>query len=226
MDFSGLSKNIAEVLARAGRAAAGRAVTVVAATKTVPRDIIAALPGYNISAAGENRVQEFLGKYAPDLIPEWHFIGRLQTNKVKYLADKVSLIQSVDRTELAAEIDRQCALKNIPNMDVLVEVNPGGEAQKGGVSLVQAESFIDSLSVFPRVTVKGLMAVMPANVNTPDLYLQTGALYGILKEKYAKQGRPFQFLSMGMSNDFEIALRCGANMIRIGAAIFGERQTP
>lgn len=237
-----IGRNIAEIrkMVDAAAAAGGRRggdVTIVAATKYAGVDIINSLSEYNIRIAGENRVQDFLEKY-PDVntLTEWHFIGRLQTNKVKYIIDKVRLIHSADRLPLIEEIERQCALKNIGRMDVLIEVNIGGEEQKGGISPGKVFEFYESIKAYPRVRVRGLMTVMPVAAGFEadggtgagasrsasngekcrNLYLQMKLLYDILKSK----DKDIDILSMGMSDDFEAAVRCGSTMIRLGRALF------
>ena len=205
-----------------GRRAAD--ITVAAATKHAAADIIGGLSEYNIHIAGENRVQDFLEKYSRVNNPEieWHFIGRLQTNKVKYIIDKVRLIHSLDRLSLAEEIERQCVLKKIERMDVLIEVNAGGEEQKGGISPNEVLSFYESLKQFRHIKTRGLMTVMPINANKNEncrnLYLQMRRLYDILKGK----DKDANILSMGMSDDFELAIECGATLIRLGRILFSE----
>jgi pyridoxal phosphate enzyme (YggS family) len=229
MDFSRIQDNILNIKERAARAAGGREVTVIAATKTVPAEAVCALPRLGIGIAGENRVQEFIDKYGAaetmnrlDGAPaplEWHFIGRLQTNKVKYIVDKASLIHSVDRLELAAEISRVCRIKNVPNMGILIEVNAGGEESKGGLAPENATAFAREVAEkYGNLTVRGLMPVLP--VRAPRaLYLEMSALYGRLQRECPSA----RYLSMGMSGDFETAIQCGANMVRLGTAIFGAR---
>ena len=224
-----IERNITEIRKRIEAAAAksgrrGGDITVVAATKYAAADIIESLSEYNIFAAGENRAQDFLDKYAlidnPEI--EWHFIGQLQTNKVKYIIDKVKLIHSADRLPLVEEIERQCELKNIDRADVLIEVNLGGEAQKGGISPDKALEFYESVKPYKRVRVRGLMTVMPINNLITDgekrrnLYLQMKRLYDILKDK----DKDTDILSMGMSDDFETAIECGSTMIRLGRVLF------
>ncbi len=203
--------------------AASYGATLVAATKTQPADILKELHAAAPEAImGENRVQELLDKYSPDY--EWHMIGRLQTNKVKYICGKVSIIHSLDRLDLACEIEKQAAkLGNIQN--VLVEINVGEEATKGGVEPTQAQQFISSLAGFEHVRILGLMSVMP-RLDDADklqaLYRKLRALFDDLKT--ARQSNlQMKYLSAGMSDDYKIALDNGANMLRIGRAIFGER---
>ena len=207
-------------------AATGREVTVVAAAKTRTKEEIDALmqcaPDFVL---GENRVQEFREAYNPAY--PWHFIGQLQTNKVKYIIGKVSLIHSLDRTELADEIEKRAEKCGVVQ-DCLVEVNMGSEISKGGVEPDSAVEFVKSLAGYGHIRVRGLMSVLPALGDTPELrrlYAELEALYGEacgIKQDNAK----IDLLSAGMTNDYHVALEYGANIIRVGRAIFGERIYP
>lgn len=207
-------------------AATGREVTVVAAAKTRTKEEIDALmqcaPDFVL---GENRVQEFREAYNPAY--PWHFIGQLQTNKVKYIIGKVSLIHSLDRTELADEIEKRAEKCGVVQ-DCLVEVNMGSEIAKGGVEPDSAVEFVKSLAGYGHIRVRGLMSVLPALGDTPELrrlYAELQALYGEacgIKQDNAK----IDLLSAGMTNDYHVALEYGANIIRVGRAIFGERIYP
>lgn len=203
----------------AAKAAVGRTdeVTVVAAVKTRNAEEIGALLGVGITAIGENRVQELLSKYDSVVGAEWHFIGSLQTNKVKYIVDKVSLIHSVDREGLADEISRRSqAAKKV--MDVLVEVNTGGEAAKSGVLSGECENLCAYVAKLPNIRLRGLMGVFP--ISAPDsLYKSLSELYNGLKTQFG-----FDVLSMGMSGDYETAVRYGSTMVRIGTGLFGPRE--
>lgn len=192
-------------------------VTVLAATKTIPPDEVEKLYDAGITVVGENRVQEFVAKY--DKVSrriDWQFIGRLQTNKVKYIIDKVSLIQSVDSERLLAEIDKQARNKNIV-MPVFLEVNMGREAEKGGVMPEDVDNTCTIFQNYKNVRLDGLMCVFPKNASE-NLYSEAESIFNRLKEKYN-----LKILSMGMSDDYVTALKHGANMIRLGRAIFGER---
>lgn len=207
-------------------AATGREVTVVAAAKTRTKEEIDALmqcaPDFVL---GENRVQEFREAYNPAY--SWHFIGQLQTNKVKYIIGKVSLIHSLDRTELADEIEKRAEKCGVVQ-DCLVEVNMGSEISKGGVEPDSAVEFVKSLAGYGHIRVRGLMSVLPALGDIPELrrlYAELQALYGEacgIKQDNAK----IDLLSAGMTNDYHVALEYGANIIRVGRAIFGERIYP
>lgn len=219
-NITDIRKRIAAAAAESGRS--GEDITIVAATKYAPPGIIKSLSEYDIHIAGENRVQDFLDKYpaADNPLLEWHFIGQLQTNKVKYIIDKVRLIHSADRLPLIEEINRQCALKNVGKMDVLIEVNMGGEEQKGGISPGEVPDFYESIKPYARVRVRGLMTVMPRAAadgeKCRNLYLQMKGLYDILKDK----DKNIDILSMGMSDDFETAVKCGSTMVRLGRILF------
>ena len=198
-------------------------VTLIAATKTRSAEEIALLSDCNVFDVGENRVQELIEKFPKLQNFKWHFIGRLQTNKVKYIIDKVCLIHSLDRLNLAEEIQKQCEKRNI-NASVLIEINIGEEESKGGILKEDTESFIKSLEKFDRITVKGLMCVLPKKdiASLETMCLQMYNLY--VKIKNIKQNNlKVEFLSMGMTEDYEIAVKYGSNMVRVGRAIFGER---
>ena len=200
--------------------ATGKRVKIVAATKTRTAAEINELKKYGITAMGENRVQELLAKWDELDMPEVHFIGALQTNKVKYIVDKVCMIQSVDRLELAREIDKRCAPLG-KTMDVLIEVNYGGEESKSGCRAEDALELAKAASEFPHIRVRGLMTVLP--IGAPEeMYFGMRKLFDRLCEVCPTA----EYLSMGMSDYYETAVRCGANMIRPGTALFGARVYP
>jgi pyridoxal phosphate enzyme (YggS family) len=205
---------VRERIATAARAA-GREpaeITLVAVTKTVPAAIVAEALDAGACDVGENRAQELLGK-APELAthrppPRWHFIGRLQRNKVHALAPYVARWQSVDRAELAAEIARHA-----PGAAVLVQVNVAGEAQKGGCAPDAAPGLVARCREFG-LAVDGLMTV-------PPLAGDPGPFFAQLRRMTDDLG--LSICSMGMSGDFERAVAAGATMVRVGSAVFGER---
>ena len=193
-------------------------VKIIAATKTQSVEAIKlCMSSGLILAAGENKVQELTSKYVDSF--RWDFIGQLQTNKVKYIIDKVELIHSVDRLPLAEKIEKECA-KIGKIQDVLVEINTGNEETKGGISLDNLEEFLQSISQFSHIRIRGLMAVAPAFYGENELREVYTAVYNEFKKR---QNEEFNCLSMGMSNDYMIAVECGANIVRIGRGIFGER---
>ena len=196
--------------------------TLVLASKTVPQDTLMRLsearPGV---IYGENKVQELLSKYyeAPNVT--WQFIGRLQTNKVKYIVDKVDMIQSLDSLHLAEEIEKRSA-KIEKVMDVLIEVNIGQEESKGGVPLAELNNLIEQVHALPHLRFRGLMSVLPnADVNVLiPLYEELKDVFLRVQKQY---GEEVCYLSAGMSGDYALALQNGSNMVRIGSAVFGER---
>ncbi len=198
-------------------------VLVIGASKTMPLErILFVRDNTDVKIFGENRVQELLEKYTPDV--RWHFIGQLQTNKVKYIVDKVELIHSVDRLSLLQEIDRQ-AKKHGKVQDILIEVNIGGEEKKGGVAPTEVIDFAKEVDKYPSVRLKGLMSVLP-NVEKEALnafYLQLSKLYDTLKQTRLDNA-DIRYLSAGMSNDYDVAVKYGANIVRLGRALFGERE--
>ncbi len=200
-------------------------ITLIGVTKTVDVPRIKELLAQGVVNLGENRVQELLQKYDElSEKPVWHQIGQLQTNKVKYIIDKVSLIHSVDSEKLAEEIDKQAKRHN-KVMDILVEINVANEASKAGISLSAASSFIEKISKLENIKVKGLMTVAPF-VEKPEKnreeFIKMAKLFVDIQHKCINNIY-MQFLSMGMTNDYEIAIEEGANIVRIGTGIFGQR---
>ena len=187
-----------------------------------------ALRKCGVKIVGENRVQELLAHY--DTLKaagaDIHFIGHLQKNKVKYIADKVSIIESLDSISLAAEIERQME-KIDGKMDVLIEVNIGEEPQKSGVYPSELGDFLDELKSFHRIVPRGLMTVAPKCENAGDVDKYFKAMRTFFDDVFMKKfpDAPSPVLSMGMSGDFEAALDAGATEIRLGTKIFGERPT-
>lgn len=218
MDSDELKRNVDRALSNIARAADKQSsrVTLVAAVKTVPADVINAAVSYGVTDVGENRVQEFVAKRDGVQGAKWHFIGTLQRNKAKYLVGKVSLIQSVNCAALAAEIDRLAGLRGV-TQDVLIEVNAAGEASKTGAPLCEADELIGYARTLKNVRVRGLMSVPPIGADV-SVYER---LYRLYQEHAGKQ---FDVLSVGMSGDYEKAIECGSNMVRLGTAIFGRRK--
>ena len=207
-------------------AACGREVTIVAAVKMQTRETVEELMRVAPDLVlGENRVQELTAKYDPAY--RWHFIGQLQTNKVKYIADKVELIHSLDRAELAKEIEKQ-AVKHARILDCLVEVNMGSEISKGGVAPEEVAEFIRSMEEYSHVRVRGLMSVLPnlgEGRELDGMYKKLLSLYESTASLSTANYRG-EILSAGMSGDYKTALRYGSNMIRLGRTLFGERIYP
>jgi len=208
---------------QAGRSA--ESVRLVAVSKTRPAaDIIEAL-GAGQTIFGENYVQEFVAKSAQVKEPlEWHFIGHLQSNKVRSIAGLVTLIHSVDRLSLAQEISRQWG-KLGKSCDVLVQVNISGEASKSGTTEAGALQLVKDIASLPNLHVRGLMT-MPPFFDDPEAARPYFAELKRLALRISAEGIPgveMQELSMGMSGDFEAAILEGATLVRVGSAIFGER---
>ncbi len=230
-NFEYIKKNMEIIRQKIERAAikSGRKpedITLIAVSKTVTPDKIVRAVDEGITELGENRVQELLEKY--DIINRdcnWHLIGHLQTNKVKYIVDKVKMIHSVDRYDLAMEIHSR-AQKIGKVVDILVQVNISGEQSKFGVSPDNAKELIERISNLQNVRIRGFMTMAPYTSNPETV---RNVFSGLRKlsidiEKENINNIVIEFLSMGMSNDYEIAIEEGANMVRIGTALFGERQ--
>ena len=219
---------VRETLAAAAASSGYPEARLVVVTKTHPLADILPLREAGVTDVGENRVQEIREKL-PGLAENFsvHLIGRLQSNKVKYIIERVCMIQSLDRWSLAEEIDRQAGLHGL-TMPVLVQVSPVGEPQKGGLAPAEAEDFIRRASQLPGLEIRGLMAVMP---DTRDEALLRGLFIGMrtlferLRDE-APGGVRLTELSMGMSGDYAIAAACGATMVRVGSAVLGPRETP
>ena len=200
-------------------------VRLMAVTKTVPPEKVNEVIEAGCDLLGENRVQELLEKYESyDKRAEIHFIGRLQTNKVKYIAGKVSLIQSVDSEHLMAEIDRQAKKLGIVQ-DILAEVNIGGEEAKSGVAPELLPELLDAAAKYGSVRIRGLMAVAPKD----DGFGLAGRCFSQMYKLFIdnqvikRDNIVMDYLSMGMSGDYEAAIKEGSNMIRLGTSIFGPR---
>ena len=206
----------------------GRA-TLMAATKTVDVSLINyAINECGLTDIGENRVQELLSKYdelEKDKV-NLHFIGSLQVNKVKYIVGKVCLIHSLDSIKLAEEISKRSLKLGIVT-DCLCEVNIADEEAKGGISEHEAENFINNVSCLEGIRIRGIMVIGPHCPNTEDyrpFMSRTSELFETLKNKGLFKGEPI--LSMGMSDNYELACEYGSTLVRPGSAIFGARTYP
>lgn len=202
-------------------------VILLCATKTVSAQRINEVRELTgLTHIGENRVQELLEKY-DDLNKEGleiHFIGKLQSNKVKYIIDKVSMIESLDSLSLAKEINRQ-ATKHGIKMDVLIEVNIGKEADKSGIMPEDIYTFIDEVVKYDRLNIKGIMTIAPRCDKKEDKIKYFEETYKIFIDILTKKPHNINMsvLSMGMTDSYEEAILSGANIVRIGSGIFGER---
>ena len=193
----------------------------MAVTKTVQPEFVNVAVQNGITLLGENRVQEFLSKKDfYDKQAEVHFIGHLQTNKVKYIINDVALIQSVDSFKLAHEINKH-AVKNNKIMDVLVEVNIGDESSKNGIDKNCVENLVREISTLPNVKIKGLMTIPPP-MCSEKVFDEMHNIFLDLKERKISDVN-MDILSMGMSGDYETAVKHGSNLVRIGTKLFGAR---
>lgn len=227
MEFVDLSQRVETVRANLASASGGKypVPKLIAVTKTHPVEAILPLQKLGIVDVGENRTQEIVGKR--DFLKEnfqIHLIGRLQSNKVKYIIEDVCLIHSLDRMSLAEEINRQAQMHE-KVMPVLVQVSPAGEEQKGGMPPEAVLPFLREAAKMPGLQIRGLMAVMPLSHDEQylsGLFADMRTLFERLRSE-AVQGVAMEELSMGMSGDYLLAARHGATMVRVGSAIFGPR---
>ncbi len=224
--FSYVDENLAAIRARidaAAKRSGGRDVTLLAAVKYTDVEHINYLHSLGVNDVGENRVQQLL-EHWDSLDREGlrvHFIGTLQKNKVKYIIDKVSMIHSLDSLSLAAEIEKQAAKHDIV-MDVLVEINSGMEENKSGIMPQDAAAFCEALGQFSHLNLRGFMTMAPKcekNDEYREYFRKTSQLcLDIWQKNLHNIGRPI--LSMGMSDSFEVAIEEGADIVRIGRALF------
>lgn len=210
-----IRENIAEACDK--YRSSGEKTEIMAVTKTVPPEVVNWVFDMGLDLLGENRVQEYQSKkdiYLPEA--RVHFIGHLQTNKVKYIINDMDMIQSVDSLRLGQEIDRLAAA-NGRIMDILCEVNIGGEDSKDGVSPEELKGLLGELSSLEHINIRGLMTIPPPSDS--DIFLgRMAELYGRYKEQYS-----MDTLSMGMTHDYVQAVRHGSTLVRIGSGLFGAR---
>ncbi len=200
-------------------------VTLLAATKTVAPEIINEAISLGITHIGENRVQEFLSKekeISSGVVR--HFIGHLQTNKVRDIVGKVSMIESVHSLKLAREIGK-CSQKLGIVTDVLIEINIGGEESKSGFSPDEIHSAIEEMAAIKGIRIKGLMCIPPICEEDREIREYFNRMHKLFIDIGMKKrdNVSMDILSMGMSSDFEAAIECGANLVRVGTALFGKR---
>lgn len=228
--YTYIQENLREVKDRVAQAAikSGRQpedITLIAVTKTLPVDVINAAIGFGVADIGENKVQEVMDKYDQVIGgPKWHLIGHLQTNKVKYIIDKVSLIHSVDSFRLAEEISKRAEKAGLI-MEILVQVNVAEESTKFGLSVEEVSELVEAISVLPGICIKGLMTIAPFIDDETELrkyFSQMKEIFETLKKTMYNKA-DMTYLSMGMTNDYELAIEEGANMVRIGTGLFGAR---
>lgn len=218
-----VEERIQEACRRAGRDR--REVTLVAVSKTKPVGMLKEAYDLGVRVFGENKVQEIREKY--EALPkdiEWHMIGHLQTNKVKYIVDKVSLIHSVDSLRLAETIEKE-AVKQNRTVDILLEVNVAEEESKFGIKTSEVLALAENVVQLPHIRLRGLMTIAPF-VENPEknraIFANLHDLYVDIKDKNIDNGT-VSILSMGMTNDYEVAIEEGATMVRVGTGIFGAR---
>ncbi|MCI6821346.1 MAG: YggS family pyridoxal phosphate-dependent enzyme [Clostridiales bacterium] len=218
-----VNAQIKETAENCGRSADDVLLVAVSKTRT-PEEINIAIDA-GVTDIGENKVQEIMDKYDDVKPVKWHMIGHLQTNKVKYIIDKVSMIHSVDSYKLAAEIDKRAENHGI-TMDILIQVNSAQEESKFGISTDETEKLIhEILDNCENVRIRGLMCIAPFAENAEDIKVY----FDEVKKQYDQfsgiehERLDFRYLSMGMSHDFKVAIEAGSNLVRVGSAIFGER---
>ena len=218
-----VNAQIKETAENCGRSADDVLLVAVSKTRT-PEEINIAIDA-GVTDIGENKVQEIMDKYDDVKPVKWHMIGHLQTNKVKYIIDKVSMIHSVDSYKLAAEIDKRAENHGI-TMDILIQVNSAQEESKFGISTEETEGLImQILDSCENIRIRGLMCIAPYADDPEDIK----KYFDSVKEQYDQfstidhPNLDFRYLSMGMSHDFKVAIEAGSNLVRVGSAIFGER---
>lgn len=200
-------------------------IRIIGVTKTVNVLDIKEAIKHGISSVGENKVQEIREKYddISELI-EWHMIGHLQTNKVKYIIDKVDLIQSLDSIRLAKEINKRCK-KSGKIMNALIQINVANDKNKYGILPTELEGFVNEISKMDCLMIKGLMTIVPYVENPEKVrpyFKKMKEIFDSMKNT-KKANIDMKYLSMGMTNDYLVAIEEGSNMVRIGTGIFGKR---
>ena len=217
-----INENIARAAQKSGRSFED--ITLVAVTKTIPPEQVRQAVALGVTNFGENRVQEFLSKYENVSAGKWHMIGHLQTNKVKFIVDKVALIHSVDSVRLAEEINKRAKQHNLVS-NILLEINIAGEDTKQGVSAESVDFLIEQIYNLPNICIKGLMCVAPyveQSEQNRSYFEKMQRLYVDIKSREV-HNVDMRFLSMGMTGDYQVAIEEGANIVRIGTGLFGRR---
>ena len=221
--YEEVQKRIDAACARCGRDRSE--VTLIAVSKTKPVEMLEEIYALGERNFGENKVQELTGKY--EVMPKdvhWHMIGHLQRNKVKYIIDKAELIHSVDSLRLARTISEE-AQKHQCTVHILLEVNVAGEESKFGMTVEEAPKLAGEIAQFPNIQIDGLMTIAPFVENPEEnrpVFRKLRKLSVDIREKNINNVT-MAVLSMGMTNDYEVAIEEGATMVRVGTAIFGER---
>lgn len=222
-NLANVQNNIVKACERAGRDSSE--VTLIAVSKTKPVEVLQEAYDLGVRVFGENKVQELVDKY--EALPKdikWHMIGHLQTNKVKYIVGKVEMIHSVDSLKLAETIEKESAKKNCITK-ILVEVNVAEEESKFGLHVDEVIPFVEKISAFEHIQLCGLMTIAPFVENSEEnrtIFKNLHKLSVDIMEKNI-DNRNASVLSMGMTNDYEVAVEEGATMVRVGTGIFGVR---
>ena len=225
-NYAEVTERIAIAAKKTGRRAED--IHLLAATKTIPVEVINHAIKSGVTLIGENRVQELLSKLDYyDQSATRHLIGHLQTNKVRQVVGKVSMIESVDSVKLAAEISRRSEELGIVT-DILVEINIGGEESKSGIKPDEAEKIITEISSLSGIKVEGLMTIPPICEKIEENLRYFDQMRNLFVDISAKKidNVNMSYLSMGMSDDYEAAILCGANIVRVGTRLFGRRNYP
>lgn len=222
-NLGAVEDKIQKACLRAGRRR--EEVTLIAVSKTKPLEDLEEAYRLGVRVFGENKVQELVDKY--EALPkdiEWHMIGHLQRNKVKYIIDKVACIHSVDSLKLAETIEKEAAKHNI-TVNILIEVNVAREESKFGLMPEEVDEFVSKISEFPHIRVRGLMTIAPFVENPEENRRIFQSLHKLSVDIESKNvdNITMRVLSMGMTNDYETAIEEGATMIRVGTGIFGSR---
>jgi pyridoxal phosphate enzyme (YggS family) len=220
-----ITDHLAQIIERVARAAeranrSPRSVTIVAIGKQQPAEALISAHRFGLQHFGESYVQEALPKIAAlaHLPLTWHFVGKLQTNKTRQVAETFDWVHTVDRLKIAERLNEQRQPSRAP-LNVLIQVNQGGEAQKGGARPADVAGLARAIAALPRLKLRGLMTLPPQN-GTPARWFDELA---VLRAELVRDGLALDSLSMGMSSDFEEAIAAGATHLRIGTAIFGSR---
>jgi len=218
-----VEERIAAACKRAGRDRSE--VQLIAVSKTVEADVMNASIEFGVTDLGENRVQEIRRKYDDVMEAKWHLIGHLQSNKVKYIIDKVHLIHSVDSLKLAEEISKRAG-QHEKKMPILLQVDMASEASKFGMAADDVKALLLSILELEHLKVNGLMFIAPFVSNPEDVrgyFKQMKALFDDIKDNIKHERLEMKHLSMGMTNDFEVAIEEGATLLRVGTGVYGKR---
>ena len=222
-NLQAVQDNISKACQKAGRDVSE--VTLIAVSKTKPLSDLEEILDCGVLEFGENKVQELCDKEQRIKSPvHWHMIGHLQTNKVKYIVDKVTLIHSVDSVKLAKQISKEAEKKNV-DVNILIEVNVAQEESKFGITTEETLALIREVATLPRVHIKGLMTIAPFVSDPEDnrMVFRTLKQLSVHIDAEHIENVSMEVLSMGMTNDYMVAIEEGATMVRVGTGIFGAR---